>query len=60
MRELLHDSATDKAWQWRRTPRHLTLLARAHMRARNWGVRELFMHCLTENAAMMRLACRPN
>lgn len=34
------------------------LLARAHMRARNWGVRELFMHCLTENAAMMRLACR--
>ena len=29
MRELLHDSATDKAWQWRRTPRHLTLLARA-------------------------------
>jgi GNAT superfamily N-acetyltransferase len=34
------------------------LLARAHMRARNWGARELFMHCLTENAAMMRLACR--
>ena len=34
------------------------LLARAHMRARNWGVRELFMHCLTENAAMMRLAGR--
>jgi len=34
------------------------LLARAHLRARNWGVRALFMHCLTENAAMMRLARR--
>lgn len=34
------------------------LLARAHMRARNWGVCALFMHCLTENAAMMRLARR--
>ena len=34
------------------------LLARAHMHARNWGMRELFMHCLTENAAMMRLARR--
>jgi GNAT superfamily N-acetyltransferase len=34
------------------------LLARAHMHARNWGVRALFMHCLTENAAMMRLAQR--
>ena len=32
------------------------LLARAHMRARNWGVRALFMHCLTENGAMMHLA----
>jgi len=32
------------------------LLARAHLRARNWGVRTLFMHCLAENAAMMRLA----
>jgi RimJ/RimL family protein N-acetyltransferase len=32
------------------------LLARAHLRARNWGVRSLFMHCLTENSAMMRLA----
>lgn len=32
------------------------LLARAHMRARNWGVGALFMHCLTENAAMMHLA----
>ena len=34
------------------------LLARAHMRARNWRVASLFMHCLTENAAMMRLARR--
>jgi GNAT superfamily N-acetyltransferase len=34
------------------------LLARAHMRARNWRVSSLFMHCLTENAAMMRLALR--
>jgi GNAT superfamily N-acetyltransferase len=32
------------------------LLARAHLRARNWGVRALFMHCLAENSAMMRLA----
>jgi GNAT superfamily N-acetyltransferase len=32
------------------------LLARAHTRARNWGVRALFMHCLTENSAMMHLA----
>lgn len=32
------------------------LLARAHLRARNWGVGALFMHCLTENGAMMRLA----
>jgi GNAT superfamily N-acetyltransferase len=32
------------------------LLARAHLRARNWGVRALLMYCLTENAAMMRLA----
>ena len=34
------------------------LLARAHMRARNWGLGALFMHCLAENAAMMRLARR--
>ena len=34
------------------------LLQRAHLRARNWGVRALFMHCLTENAAMMYLARR--
>jgi GNAT superfamily N-acetyltransferase len=32
------------------------LLARAHTHARNWGVRALFMHCLTENGAMMHLA----
>jgi GNAT superfamily N-acetyltransferase len=32
------------------------LLARAHLRARNWGVRTLFMHCLAENAAMTQLA----
>jgi GNAT superfamily N-acetyltransferase len=34
------------------------LLARAHQHARNWGVNALFMHCLTENAAMMHLARR--
>jgi GNAT superfamily N-acetyltransferase len=32
------------------------LLARAHTHARNWGVRTLFMHCLTENGAIMHLA----
>jgi GNAT superfamily N-acetyltransferase len=32
------------------------LLVRAHLRARNWGARALFLHCLTENAAMMHLA----
>jgi GNAT superfamily N-acetyltransferase len=32
------------------------LLARAHLHARNWGARALFMHCLAENAAMMHLA----
>jgi GNAT superfamily N-acetyltransferase len=32
------------------------LLARAHTHARNWGARTLFMHCLTENTAMMHLA----
>lgn len=34
----------------------LALLHRASLRARNWGVRGLFMHCLSENAAMMHLA----
>ena len=33
-----------------------TLLERAHTHARNWGIGTLFMHCLTENAAMMHLA----
>jgi RimJ/RimL family protein N-acetyltransferase len=33
-----------------------TLLERAHMHARNWGIGTLFMHCLSENAAMMHLA----
>jgi len=43
-------------------PRHrgrgigAALLARAHGHARNWGIGALFMHCLTENAAMMHLA----
>jgi len=32
------------------------LLARAHLHARNLGVQELFMHCLTENGPMMHLA----
>ena len=32
------------------------LLARTHMHARNWGVPTLFMHCLSENGAMMHLA----
>jgi GNAT superfamily N-acetyltransferase len=32
------------------------LLARCAARARNWGMRVMFMNCLVENAAMMRLA----
>lgn len=32
------------------------LLERCAARARNWGVRALFMNCLVENAAMMHLA----
>ncbi len=32
------------------------LLARAHTHTRNWGIRALFMHCLSENGAMMHLA----
>jgi GNAT superfamily N-acetyltransferase len=32
------------------------LLTRAVLRARNWGVRTLFMHCLRENETMMHLA----
>lgn len=34
------------------------LLARACLRARNWGVPMLLMHCLKENDAMMHLARR--
>jgi GNAT superfamily N-acetyltransferase len=34
------------------------LLERAHMHARNWGIRTLFVHCLAENGAMLRLARR--
>ena len=34
------------------------LLERAALRARNWGVRALYMHCLKENGAMMRLALK--
>jgi len=34
------------------------LLHRAHLHARNWGERTLFMHCLAENGAMMHLARR--
>lgn len=33
-----------------------SLLRRAHVHARNWGVGRLFVHCLTENGSMMRLA----
>lgn len=36
------------------------LLERAHTHARNWGIGTLFMHCLTENAAMMHLARKQN
>ncbi len=32
------------------------LFRRAHMYARNHGVDELYMHCLTENAAVMHMA----
>lgn len=32
------------------------LLARAHVHARNWGIGALFMHCLAENDAILRLA----
>ncbi|HXF47245.1 MAG TPA: GNAT family N-acetyltransferase [Burkholderiaceae bacterium] len=34
------------------------LLERSHLYARNQGIRRLLMHCLAENAAMMRLARR--
>lgn len=32
------------------------LLERALLRARNWGVRALFMHCLRDNETMMHIA----
>ncbi len=32
------------------------MLSRAHVHARNWGLPSLFMHCLSENGAMMHLA----
>jgi GNAT superfamily N-acetyltransferase len=32
------------------------LLERTVLRARNWGVRTLYMHCLRENETMMRIA----
>lgn len=32
------------------------LLQRAHTQARDWGVRALLVHCLTENGAMTHLA----
>jgi hypothetical protein len=32
------------------------LLERAVLRARNWGVRALYMHCLRENETMMHVA----
>ena len=32
------------------------LLERSAARARNWGIRVMFMNCLVENAAMMHLA----
>lgn len=41
---------------WRRRGAGAALLARSHTHARNWGMRALFMHCLSENGAMMRLA----
>jgi RimJ/RimL family protein N-acetyltransferase len=34
------------------------LLVRAHTHARNLGLRVLFVHCLTENSAMMHIARR--
>ena len=41
---------------WRGRGLGAALLTRCHMRARNWTVRKLFMHCLSENSAMMHLA----
>jgi GNAT superfamily N-acetyltransferase len=41
---------------WRGRGVGAALLARSHTHVRNWGIRKLFMHCLSENAAMMHLA----
>jgi GNAT superfamily N-acetyltransferase len=41
---------------WRGRGCGAALLARSHTHARNWGIRALFMHCLSENGAMMHLA----
>lgn len=41
---------------WRGQGVGSALLERAVLHARNWGERELFMHCLSENTAMMHLA----
>ena len=41
---------------WRGRGAGAALLARSHTHARNWGIRALFMHCLSENGAMMHLA----
>ena len=41
---------------WRGRGAGAALLARSHTHARNWGIRTLFMHCLSENGAMMHLA----
>jgi len=42
--------------EWRGRGAGAALLARSHTHARNWGIRALFMHCLSENGAMMHLA----
>lgn len=42
--------------EWRGRGVGAALLARSHTHARNWGIRALFMHCLSENGAMMHLA----
>ena len=42
--------------EWRGRGAGAALLARSHTHARNWGIRVLFMHCLSENGAMMHLA----
>jgi GNAT superfamily N-acetyltransferase len=41
---------------WRGRGAGAALLVRSHTHARNWGIRALFMHCLSENGAMMHLA----